>query len=133
MDSTPETGADPAVGPPPQESGGPPPLTILLLVVFAVNTLGLMRGIAAHDTLAHEIPGFTPAIAAVWTGAQAAAVIGAIALFLRFRLGLWLLALAWACSAVVDVRLHATGHAIIGTAVFGLVLWFVRSWRPALR
>jgi hypothetical protein len=111
----------------------PVTLTILLLVVFAVNALGLMRGIAAHDRLVQEIPGFTPPIFATWTAAQAAAVIGAIGLWLRFRFGLWMLALAWVCTAVVDVRLGATGHSIIATGVFGLVLLFVRPWRPALR
>jgi hypothetical protein len=133
MNATPETGADSAVEPSATDAARPVTLTVLLLVVFAVNALGLMRGIAAHDVVVHEIPGFTPPIFALWTAAQAAAAVGAIALWLRFRLGLWLLALSWACSAFVDVRLNATGHAILVTAVFGLVLLFVRPWRPALR
>ena len=45
----------------------------------------------------------------------------------------WLLAAAWACSAFVDVRLGATGHVILVTAVFGLVMLFVRPWQAALR
>lgn len=133
MTTTPESGADSGGDVTATESARPIPLTILLLVIFAVNALGFMRGIAAHDTLAHEIPGFTPTISGVWTAAQAFAAVGAIALWLRFRVGLWLLALAWACTAFVDMRLGATGHAVIVTAVFGLVLVFVRPWRPALR
>ena len=126
----PESGADAEPAP---ESARPVPLAILLLVVFAVNALGLLRGVATHDVLVHEIPGFTPPIFATWTGAQALAVAGAVALWVRFRFGLWLLALAWACTAFVDTRLGATGHAVLATAVFGLVLVFVRPWRAALR
>lgn len=133
MNGTPDIEADSEGGALETESARPVTLTVLLLVLFAVNALGLMRGITGHDRLVHEIPGFTPAIFSTWTAAQAAAVVGAVALWLRFRLGLWLLALAWACTAFVDMRLGATPHAIVATAVFGLVLLFVRPWRPSLR
>lgn len=132
MTTTPESGAH-SGGEPPAESTRPIPLTVLLLVVFAVNALGILRGVATHDVLVHEIPGFTPPIFATWTAAQALAVVGAVALWLRFGFGLWLLALAWACTAFVDMRLGATGHAVLATAVFGLALVFVRPWRAALR
>lgn len=118
---------------PAPEIARPVALTVLLLVVFAVNALGLMRGIANRDALVQAIPGFTPPLFATWTVAQAAAVLGAVVLWLRFRAGLWLLALAWACTVFVDVRLGATGHSVIATGVFGLVLVFVRPWRPSLR
>ena len=129
MDSIPGAGAREENAP----AARPVTLTILLLVVFAVNALGLMRGIAAHDRLVQEIPGFTPPIFGTWTAGEAVAVIGAVGLWLRFRFGLWLLALAWALTVFVDMRLGATGHAVIVTGVFGLALVFVRPWRPALR
>ncbi len=133
MNPSTESGAESPEAEPAAASTRPIPLTVLLLVVFAVNALGLLRGLATHDVLVREIPGFTPPIFATWTAAQAAAVLGAIALWSRFRAGLWLLALAWALTAFVDMRLGATGHAVLVTAVFGLVLMFVRPWRPMLR
>jgi hypothetical protein len=137
MNPAPEAGPGSEAGDsPPEPAPEParsPMLTIVLLVVFAVNALGLIRGLATRDVVMHEIPRFTPALFALWTASQAAAVLGAIGLWLRFRLGLYLLAVAWALAAFVDVRLGATGHAILVTGGFWLVVLFVRPVRAALR
>ena len=117
----------------PQLTSRPLPLTVLLAVVFAINVLGLMRGFATRDTMLHEIPKFTPALFGLWTAGQAANCVGAIGLWFLRRWGLYLLALAWALSAFVDVRLAATGQAIVVTGVFWLVVLFVRPVRAALK
>jgi len=133
MNSIPEAEADTAGGSPAPDSARPIPLSILLAVVFALNALGLLRGLATRDVVMHEIPKFTPLLFGLWTGAQAAAVLGAIGLWLLRRWGLYLLAASWAVATFVDVRLGATGHAILVTGMFWLVVLFVRPVRAALR
>lgn len=133
MDSTPSTGADAASNSPAPTTARPLTLSILLIVVFVLNALGLARGLATRDVVMHEIPKFTPLLFGLWTGAQAAAVLGAIGLWLLRRGGLYLLAASWAVSTFVDVRLGATAHAILVTGMFWLVVLFVRPVRAALR
>ena len=114
-------------------AGRPLNLSILLIVIVLLNALGVVRGLGRRDELMAAIPKFTPLLFGLWTAAQAIAVAGGVGLWLQFRWGLYLLGLSWALTAFADIRLGATGHAIIVTGVFWLVVLFVRPVRAALR
>lgn len=111
----------------------PPQLSILLAVIFALNVLGMIKGLTGREQLMRDIPRLTPALFSVWLLAPPLAIAGALGLWKLRRWGLYLLGLGWVVAVVVDVIVGATNHAFLATGIMWLVVLFVRPVRAALK